>query len=440
MAPEQSYDTHEADERSDIYSLGCTLYRLLTGEPPYLGDSVVKRVMAHREAPVPSARARRPEVPPRLDALCRRMMAKRPEDRPASMGEVIAELQAAFVDGGWTPQTLKEAEDSRSLPRGTADTRVSFPEADFPTPLLPSEALESPPPPAWVPPASIQGGLASSSRCDPTWAALTAPLRDKRTWLLGGGALAAIVLLLAAWSWLADPDSSNERTAVASSGKTASMTDSARTTLPAKTEPSQMQPSVAPTAGRRRVLIIVPREGFWIPDYQPVRDRLEANNVEVQVASSQTGTAGGRQTFDPPDTRQAQVDVTVAGAVQRIDEFDAIYFVGKPPQAGPNEFAAGGNQADAAGRLIRAAFDRGKIVSSLCRGTVVLFDAGVLAGREVSRGRNINDLPADGGVRWRRGEAVVRDGQLLTGADPPDAPAFADRLLDMLAGREPAAP
>jgi putative intracellular protease/amidase len=188
------------------------------------------------------------------------------------------------------------------------------------------------------------------------------------------------------------------------------------------------------------VLIIVPREGFWIPDYQPVRDRLEAANVEVQVASSQTGTAGGRQTFEPPDTRQAQVQITVSDAAGRIDEFDAIYFVGKPPQAGPNEFAAGGSHADAAGRLIRAATDRGKIVSSLCRGTVVLFDAGVLMGREVSRGRNINDLPADGDVRWRRGEAVVRDGQLLTGADPPDAPAFAERLLEMLGAQEAGSP
>jgi serine/threonine protein kinase/WD40 repeat protein len=96
MAPEQSLDTHKADHRADVYSLGCTLYRLLTGKTPYAGDSYAKLFMAHMNAPIPSLCAARADVPAELDAAFARMVAKQPEGRQQSMAEVISELEASL--------------------------------------------------------------------------------------------------------------------------------------------------------------------------------------------------------------------------------------------------------------------------------------------------------------------------------------------------------
>ena len=72
MAPEQAEDSHRVDHRADIYSLGCTLYYLLTGQEPFPGETVLKRLIAHMERPAPSLRTARPDVSPALDAAYQR--------------------------------------------------------------------------------------------------------------------------------------------------------------------------------------------------------------------------------------------------------------------------------------------------------------------------------------------------------------------------------
>jgi serine/threonine protein kinase len=95
MAPEQAEDPHSVDHRADIYSLGCTLYFLLTGQVPFPGKTILKRLLAHQEHAAPSLLAIRPGVSPAIEAAYLKMMAKRPEERPASMSDVIALLQAS---------------------------------------------------------------------------------------------------------------------------------------------------------------------------------------------------------------------------------------------------------------------------------------------------------------------------------------------------------
>ena len=97
MAPEQGVNADLADARSDIYSLGCTLYALLAGRPPFSSDqpqTFFEKAKAHRTEPVPPLSNVRSDVPPALLSLLDKMLAKRPEDRIQSAAEVATALEA----------------------------------------------------------------------------------------------------------------------------------------------------------------------------------------------------------------------------------------------------------------------------------------------------------------------------------------------------------
>ena len=94
LAPEQAIDSHGVDARADIYSLGCSLYFLLTGHPPFPDGTLPQRLMAHQKQPPPSIWKDRPDAPADLVEICLRMMAKQPAERYQSAQEVADALAA----------------------------------------------------------------------------------------------------------------------------------------------------------------------------------------------------------------------------------------------------------------------------------------------------------------------------------------------------------
>lgn len=98
MSPEQTRDAKSVDHRTDIYSLGCTFYYLLTAQSVFSGDMIAV-LLAHTQQPPPSLRSFREDVPERLDAVYQRMLAKRPEDRYQSIAEVVTDLEEFIIAG-----------------------------------------------------------------------------------------------------------------------------------------------------------------------------------------------------------------------------------------------------------------------------------------------------------------------------------------------------
>ncbi len=96
MSPEQCRGEAE-DERTDLYALGVIFYKLLTGEVPYDADSPMEIILNHLDAPIPSVRKLRPDLPIKVDQLITRLLAKRPEDRYQSADALLSVLDSVSV-------------------------------------------------------------------------------------------------------------------------------------------------------------------------------------------------------------------------------------------------------------------------------------------------------------------------------------------------------
>jgi len=125
MAPEQVLECHQVDRRADLYSLGGTLYFLLTGHPPFNEGTLARRLLKHQcEAPE-SIYFQRPETPTLLVDTCRKLLAKRPQDRFDSAAELqkhlddwlAQEVQKPEIEAGGCPQRADAKDDFASLLR-----------------------------------------------------------------------------------------------------------------------------------------------------------------------------------------------------------------------------------------------------------------------------------------------------------------------------------
>jgi len=115
LAPEQAINSHNVGHKADMYGLGCTLYFLLTGHPPFPDGSIASRIIKHQNSMPPDIRKDRPDCPGELDGICVKMMQKDPKFRYASCDQVADVLEA------WIAKYRKENKDAATSSFSVAD-------------------------------------------------------------------------------------------------------------------------------------------------------------------------------------------------------------------------------------------------------------------------------------------------------------------------------
>jgi serine/threonine-protein kinase len=122
LAPEQALNSHTVDHRADIYGLGCTMYFLLTGHPPFPEGTIAQRIAKHQSTMPPDIRAERPSCPGELEGICFKMIQKDPKYRYTSCNAVAEALEQWLVK-------YKQSVAAKAAARSGIDSSVGLPGA-----------------------------------------------------------------------------------------------------------------------------------------------------------------------------------------------------------------------------------------------------------------------------------------------------------------------
>ena len=149
MAPEQARDSSLADVRSDIYSLGCTLYHMLAGAPPFSEGGIGERVYKHMSVDAVDVRTLNPDVPAGLWTVLRRMIAKHPDDRfqtPGDLVEALRSIPSDMDDPDPESSMNLKPKQPRQVPNPSPRSLPLASHEKTPLPVAPSLPKDRPPP------------------------------------------------------------------------------------------------------------------------------------------------------------------------------------------------------------------------------------------------------------------------------------------------------
>jgi serine/threonine protein kinase len=172
LSPEQARDSSAADVRSDIYSLGCTFYHMLAGQPPFAEGGLGERVYRHMQEDPPDVRQFNPAVPEEMWVVLQKMLAKKPEDRHQTPADLLRDLKRLKGQAGPLQAVTAESIQPHHGSRPSSSDDSASSSDDLPAPVEdPPDAPE--PVPEEEPPPRSPSSLAAVIRDDPTLLGIT---------------------------------------------------------------------------------------------------------------------------------------------------------------------------------------------------------------------------------------------------------------------------
>ncbi len=397
IPPEQIIDSRSADTRSDIYSLGCTFYCLLTGKPPFAGGTTIDKLHAHGARGVPRLEPDQLKLPagwPREIAtqvceIVRRMTELDPAQRFATPGEVAKALS----------KVLQGAKQAMQNPAARASVTP---------PPLPVVVERSTP----------------AAHVTVTVPATTNSLTKKKPFLtplqmgLGGLALFCGLLLPFVYQRLGGtPEKGGSAIA-----------DVPRPVPQIPPDPTKANASVEERAAR--IMLLIPSRGLWLADYKYVADEVQrlkgqkSGALQLEVV----GTTRQPALLAPGSLQGRVVPDRILDAQVRASDYDALIVVGYDT----SEFVPGGSFGSQVERLLQEFAAQNKPVASLCAGQRILLEHGFARGKRVATCEFV--LPqavAAAGANIGSGR-VVQDGILITATADQDAPQLLRNISNLL--------
>lgn len=452
LSPEQARNSHTVDIRSDIYSLGCTLHYLLTGQIPFPNaTTMMEKLLAHtRETPTP-IQTLRLDVPDTLAAVLAKLMAKRSKDRYATPGEVATAL---------APYARGESQGAAPPPEPTTGQGTGS--HGLVEPIEPELVIPPPPPPRPVVRPKIAPETEIPERTTPTGqqGSRTRSRGRKKKALQASRTqrwkvtvvTAAVVFGLAfavvagfAFKKLVDHPETVAETAVDSVPNSVAKNDPPPTPPaekppppvvsppiptppPPKTPPPKTPPPKTPPKSEslQKVLFILPNRGLWLADYDQPRIAFEKRGVKVVTAASQPDPA---RLFPASDNRGQPVEIQVTlTETTDLTGYQAVVFCGQDV----SQYIKDGGGAQAAKKTIQQMLQLKRFVCAVDLGQRVLIEHGFLKGKKAARTTFLADNYTGNkwGIQWLpEKDGPVLSDRFLTCGKPADADKLVDRLV-----------